>query len=139
MSEDIRWIQRFDNFQRSTKQMENIFEIMDRRPLSELERQGLIKAFEYNYELAWNVVKDFYEYQGVAGIMGSRDAFRQAFKRGLVSDGKVWMDMVEDRIKTIHTYHEEVAGEVLQHIIDHYFSALVGLRNTLLEWLKNHE
>lgn len=112
---------------------------MDRRPLSELERQGLIKAFEYNYELAWNVVKDFYEYQGVAGIMGSRDAFRQAFKRGLVSDGKVWMDMVEDRIKTIHTYHEEVAGEVLQHIIDHYFSALVGLRNTLLEWLKNHE
>lgn len=139
MTEDIRWIQRLDNFQRSIKQLENAFAIMDERDLTELERQGLIQAFEYNYELAWNVIKDFYTYQGVMGIAGSRDAFRQAFKRGLVSDGEVWMKMVDDRIKTVHTYNEEVAEEILKHIVDDYFSAFVGLRDTLLKWLRDHE
>ena len=48
------------------------------RPLSELEQQGLIQAFEFTHELSWLLLKDFLVYQGVSDISGSRDAVREA-------------------------------------------------------------
>ena len=136
MTEDIRWIQRFDNFKRSLKQLEMAFELLEERELNELEKQGFIQAFEYNFELAWNVIKDFYEYQGVTNIQGSRDAFRVAFERGLIGGGDknvgdIWMDMIKKRQLSVHTYHEEVANEILNAIIDDYAYQLFELKKTL--------
>ncbi len=135
MTEDIRWIQRFDNFQRSLRQLEMAFGLMEERELSELETQGLIQAFEYNFELAWNVIKDFYEYQGVTDIQGSRDAFRLAYERGLISEGDIWMDMIKKRQLTVHTYNEEVAAEIAQAIVDDYGRLFMALREALMEQL----
>lgn len=135
MTEDIRWVQRFDNFRRSLKQLESAFDIMEARELNDLEQQGLIQAFEYNYELAWNVIKDFYEYQGVTDIQGSRDAFRLAYERGLIADGDIWMDMVKKRQLTVHTYNEEVADEIAQAIVDDYGRQFVLLKEALLKHL----
>lgn len=137
MSDDIRWIQRFDNFQRSLKQLEMAFDLMEERELNELEKQGVIQAFEYNYELAWNVIKDFYEYQGVTGIQGSRDAFRLAFERGLIVDGHIWMDMVKKRQLTVHTYNKETSELILNAIIDDYYCQLSTLMKTLTDYLKH--
>lgn len=121
MTQDIRWIQRFDNFQRALKQLEMAFAIMEARELNELEQQGVIQAFEYNYELAWNVIKDFYQYQGVTDIQGSRDAFRLAFERGLIKDGEIWMDMIKKRQLTTHTYNRETSEKILTAIVDDYY------------------
>lgn len=41
---DIRWHQRFSNFQKALSQFN---EFIDKKQLSKLEEQGLIKAFEY--------------------------------------------------------------------------------------------
>lgn len=82
---DIRWKQRFANYQKALAQLSKFVE---KNNLNELEEQGVIKAFEYTYELAWNVMKDYYEYQGEKDIQGSRDAIRLAFKRGLIADGE---------------------------------------------------
>lgn len=82
---DIRWKQRFSNFKKALSQLSKFIE---KRDLNELEEQGLIQAFEYTYELAWNVIKDYYEFQGTAAIQGSRDAFRLALNRGLLKDGR---------------------------------------------------
>ena len=138
MTEDIRWVQRFDNFQRSMKQLDNAMALMAERELSELERQGVIQAFEYNYELAWNVLKDFYEYQGELGIQGSRDAIRVAFNRGLIADGKVWMDMIKSRALTVHTYNEDVTEEILEDIVNRYYPAFVALRESLRSYQEEH-
>lgn len=135
MTEDIRWIQRFDNFKRSLKQLELAFVLMDERELNDLEKQGVIQAFEYNYELAWNTIKDFYRYQGVTGIQGSRDAFRLAFERGLISEGDIWMDMIKKRQLTSHTYNEAVVVEILDAIIDDYYHQFIALRDALTEQL----
>jgi len=135
MIDDIRWIQRFDNFKRSLKQLDQAFEWMDERELNELEKQGVIQAFEYNYELAWNVIKDFYQHQGVTNIQGSRDAFRLAFERGLISEGEIWMDMIKKRQLTSHTYNEDVAVEIMAAIIDDYYQQFLALRDALLEQL----
>ncbi|AMV73632.1 nucleotidyltransferase substrate binding protein [Desulfuromonas carbonis] len=138
MTEDIRWMQRFDNFQRSMKQLDKAMALMAERDLSELERQGVIQAFEYNYELAWNVLKDFYEYQGELGIHGSRDAIRVAFNRGLIADGKVWMDMIKSRALTVHTYNEDVTEAILEDIVNRYYPAFVALRESLRRYQEEH-
>lgn len=91
-SQDIRWKQRFSNYQKALSQLK---EFIDKRNLSKLETQGLLKSFEYTYELAWNTMKDFYESQGESNIQGSRNAIRLAFKRGLILDGENWMNMIQ--------------------------------------------
>ncbi len=80
--------------------------------LDEIIKEGLIQRFEYTYERAWNVMKDYALYQGNSEIGGSRDAIRNAFSLNLISDGDMWMDMIKSRIKTSHTYNDETAQEI---------------------------
>ncbi|WP_127470376.1 nucleotidyltransferase substrate binding protein [Thiomicrorhabdus aquaedulcis] len=130
-SQDIRWIQRFDNFKRALKQLDNAVTLKSQRDLSELEEQGMIQAFEYNYELVWNVIKDFYEYQGELSIQGSRDAFRLAFKRGLIQDEKVWFDMIKSRALSVHTHNEETSLKLVADIEAKYYPAFCQLKQDL--------
>ena len=122
---DIRWEQRFANYQKALNQLQKF---IDKGKLSELEEQGLIKAFEYTYELAWNTIKDFLEYKGQTDIYGSRDAIRKAFELGLIEDGEGWMDMLKSRNVTSHTYNEETAREIYQAVVEVYYSLFKQLR-----------
>jgi nucleotidyltransferase substrate binding protein (TIGR01987 family) len=128
MQEDIRWMQRFANFSKALGQLAKFIE---KGQLNELEKQGLIQAFEYTYELAWNTIKDYFEDQGETTIYGSRDAFRLAFRRGLIENGKTWMDMIKSRTLTTHTYNEEIAEAIVSEIVNSYFEEFMGLRDTL--------
>lgn len=133
MSEDIRWKQRFSNYQKALAQLQKF---IDKGELSDLEEQGLIKSFEYTYELAWNTMKDFLEYQGQSDIYGSRDTFRKAFQINLVQDGESWMDMLKSRNKTSHTYNEETAKEISNAVFNIYHPLFCQLReklNTLID------
>ena len=119
VNHDIRWVQRFANFKKALRQLQKF---IDKGELSELEKQGLIKAFENTFELAWNTLKDFLEYKGQADIYGSRDVIRQAFKFDLIGDGESWMDMFKSRNKTSHTYNEETAQEICRAVQNVYYS-----------------
>ncbi len=125
---DIRWEQRFSNYKKALKQMG---EFLKEPALNKLEEQGLVKAFEYTFELAWNTLKDFLEYQGISGIIGSRDAIRKAFSEGIVKDGHVWMQMIESRNKTSHTYNEVTAKEIVKDVQSQYYPAFCELEQTL--------
>ncbi|MDZ4185823.1 MAG: nucleotidyltransferase substrate binding protein [Desulfuromonadales bacterium] len=128
MSDDIRWIQRFDNYSKALRQLTKFIE---KSELNELEQQGLIQCFEYTYELAWNTMKDLFEAQGEMSIMGSRDAFRLAFKRGLIEDGETWMEMIKSRVLTSHTYNEDIADEISCKIMTLYYPEFVLLHQRL--------
>ncbi|MFA5815969.1 MAG: nucleotidyltransferase substrate binding protein [Bacteroidales bacterium] len=128
---DLRWKQRFVNFTKALSQLEKFIKKGDE--LNELEVQGMIQAFEYTFELAWNLIKDYYEYQGATEIQGSRDAFRLAFKRGLIVEGESWMKMIESRSKTSHTYNEETAEEIADAILTSYFFMFKELHKTILK------
>ena len=116
---DVRWIQRFANFQKAFSQLTKF---IDKAELSELEEQGLIKAFEYTFELAWTTLKDFLEYRGQSEIYGSRDAIRKAFQLNLIDDGEDWMDMLISRNRTSHTYNKETADEICRAVKKVYYS-----------------
>lgn len=128
-NEEIRWKQRFQNYSKALAQLQEFYE--KGQDLNHMEEQGMIKAFEYTYELAWNTIKDFYEAQGEAGLQGSRDAFQLAYKRGLIKDGALWMQMLKDRNRTSHTYNEETADEIAASILAQYYHAFVALKTEL--------
>ncbi len=88
--------------------------------LSDLERQGLIQAFEFTHELAWNTLKDFLESRGAAKLYGSKDATRDAFAKGLIVNGEEWMAMIQSRNRSSHTYNENTAKEVAEAILSSY-------------------
>ena len=131
---DLRWRQRFDNFERALQVLERGVDLARQRPLSELEQQGLIQAFEFSHELAWNLLKDDLHYQGIAGIIGSRDATRLAFQNGLILDGEGWMAMIKARNQSSHTYNLEQAKAIARDVVDRYLPLLSALRERFTAW-----
>lgn len=145
--EDIRWEQRFSNYVKAFNKLDQAVtkikedyaidedgNIDDDEFLDDIIKEGLIKRFEYTYELVWNVMKDYAEFQGNPNVGGSRDAFREALQLKLISDGKVWMDMIISRNKTSHTYDEDTADEIFSKVINDYhpvFKAFLDKMETL--------
>lgn len=135
---DVRWIQRFNHYLQALTQLREAVTLAQQRPLSKLEEQGLIQAFEFTHELAWNTLKDFLEHRGVQNLYGSRDATREAFKTGLIENGETWMDMVKSRNLTLHTYDEKTATEIVAAIRSAYYAEFEALA-TKLEQLKSQQ
>jgi nucleotidyltransferase substrate binding protein (TIGR01987 family) len=150
MERDIRWEQRFTNFRKALKKMseavlyikneidEKEFEIQSdedikEEVLEEIIKEGLIQRFEYTYEMAWNVMKDYALYQGNSELAGSRDAIRYAFSTNLIKNGEMWMDMMKSRIKTSHTYNEETANEIYFKILNEYYNAFKEFEKVMEE------
>jgi nucleotidyltransferase substrate binding protein (TIGR01987 family) len=128
---DIRWKQRFQNFQKAFAQLTQAVELSRQRPLTKLEEQGMIQAFEYTHELAWNTLKDFIESRGTANIFGSRDATRAAFALGLIEQGDIWMQMIQSRNETTHTYNEETVRQIVAAITASYAAEFARLQEKL--------
>lgn len=126
-SQHLRWVQRLGNYEKALESLTSAIDLSKERPLSDLEKQGLIQAFEFTHELAWNVMKDFFDYQGTQNITGSRDATREAFSKGLLEDGEGWMAMIQSRNKTSHTYNKAVAEEIIEAIQGSYYALFVTL------------
>lgn len=127
---DVRWEQRFDSYQKALLQLTKFIE---KGELNELEKQGLIQAFEYTHELAWKLLKDFLSEQGIQNIYGSKIATKEAFKLELIEDGEAWMDMIKDRNRTSHTYNPETAQEIALSTTKRYFPLFVSLKQKMEE------
>jgi nucleotidyltransferase substrate binding protein (TIGR01987 family) len=135
-TQDIRWIQRFSHFTKALSQLREAVALAQERPLSKLEEQGLIQAFEFTHELARNTLKDFLEERSVQNLYCSRDATREAFKTGLIVNGEPWMNMIQSRNLTSHTYDEAIASKIASAIRATYFAEFEALRIKLEELKK---
>jgi nucleotidyltransferase substrate binding protein (TIGR01987 family) len=130
LNEDIRWEQRFSNYRKALNQLDKFIE---KGQLSDLEKQGLIQAFEYTFELAWNTLKNYLEFQGITNIIGSRDTIREAFNTELITDGEVWMNMIKSRNLTSHSYNEDTAEEIVNDIQGSYIFSFHSLAKKMEE------
>lgn len=131
--QDVRWKQRFQNYRQALQTLRRAVALAGQRPLSELEQQGLIQGFEFTHELAWNVLKDYLEAQGFVGIIGSKNATREAFKNGLIADGQPWMDMIKARNLTSHTYNTAIAEGIVRDILSRFFQAFEEMETRFTE------
>ena len=123
-SSDIRWIQRFHNYEKALSHLEKALQL--KNP-DFLQKAGIIQLFEMSFELAWNVVKDYLEDQGFVDVKSPRSALKKGFEVGLIADGHRWMELLIDRNLTAHTYDEEKATEVENLIHHKYFPLLKAL------------
>ncbi len=128
---DICWHQRLQNFQKALSQLNEDAEIFNQRELSRIEKQGLIKAFEFTYELSWTVIKDYFYNQGNNSITGARDAIREAFQQGLIVDGETWMEMIKSRNRTSNTYNEDTANQIASKIVNSYVILFINFGNKM--------
>lgn len=135
--QDIRWQQRFQNYLKAFLLLEQAVIQYQNEGMSDLEEQGLIQRFEFTHELAWNVLKDYFEYQGNSTITGSRDAVREAFHKGLIADGEGWMDMIKSRNKSLHTYNQEIANEIVHNVVEYYYVLFLNFKERMNQ-LKDH-
>ena len=127
MDKNIRWKQRFQNFEKAFHQLESARKIAK---LSDIERAGLIQFFEVTFELAWKTLKDYLESQGVR-VDSPRETIKQAFQMNLIQNGHVWMDALENRNLTTHTYDEAISLKVEHLIKEKYFPLLQQVYSTL--------
>lgn len=132
MNSDIRWKQRFDNFDRAFVLLREALE-HGLAALSQLEKEGTIQRFEIAFELAWKTMKDYLEENGlVVNPATPRNIIKEAFAAKLFDDGQVWIDMMLHRNLLSHTYDIKVFEEVLQAVAQRYLPALDRLHELLL-------
>jgi nucleotidyltransferase substrate binding protein (TIGR01987 family) len=133
MENDIRWKQRFQNYKNALMLLEDGIEYYKTNPV-DIVKEGIIQRFEFTHELAWKAMKDFLEYEGITGIIGSRSATREAFNKGLISNGQEWMNMIESRNDTIHTYNSDILEIEFTKIV----SAYLGLFRDFQKAMQNY-
>ena len=113
-------------------------ELTKERELSNLEKQGLVQAYEFTQELSWKVLKDFMQSRGTQDLFGSKDAVREAFKIGVIENGDIWMDMIKSRNLTSHTYNESAIEEIIDLIVNKYYEEF-KIFNKRMDKLKEKE
>lgn len=131
-NEDIRWIQRFHNYRKALDRLTEAILLSEERPLSELEQQGLIKAFEFTFDLAWKTLQDFLrknERQNSNG--GPSVIIVQALEDGYIKNEEGWKSLKQSREMSTHTYDEETADEIAENIVEVYHDLFVQLETRL--------
>jgi len=122
-NKDIRWKQRFENFEKSYLQLQRTLEIT---APSEAERAGLVQFFEITFELAWKLLKDYLEEQGFV-VKSPKETIKQALQIDLIEPGHTWIDALADRNLVEHTYDEKTAIAIDTKIRNDYFPLFKGL------------
>lgn len=119
-NKDVRWKQRFQNFEQSISSLE---EAVNKKNLSDLEKAGVIKFYEFTFEIAWKTVKDFLEEKDIT-VKFPRDTIKEGFFYEIINDGDIWLDMLEKRNLMSHTYSKANAELAYGLIVDDYFKEL---------------
>ena len=129
-TDEARWKQRLDSFGMALKKLS---EACAQDSYSDLERAGLIKTFEFCFELSWNVLKDLLFYEGHEEKV-PRGAIRRSFETGYINeqDCETLLGALDKRNVLSHAYREDEAIEVTMLIQDHYHPVLVRLHSTLI-------
>jgi nucleotidyltransferase substrate binding protein (TIGR01987 family) len=128
--EDIRWQQRFQNFEKALLSLNGI---QGDRVFSDIEIDGFIQRFEITFELAWKVLQDYFYEQGYTEYKEPKKVLTKAFQDGLFEEGELWLSMLEDRNILTHVYDYNKSREVFEHIKNQYFHLL----NQFYERFKN--
>ncbi|MCH8537890.1 MAG: nucleotidyltransferase substrate binding protein [Alkalimonas sp.] len=131
--QDIRWQQRFQNFKRAFALLTEAME-QDITQFNQLEKEGVIQRFEFTFELAWKVLKDKMEHDGLTlDQISPRAVVRLAYQAKYIEDADVWLRMIGDRNLMSHTYDSAKFEVVLQAIAKEYLPMLSEWQLSLME------
>ena len=121
MNNELRWKQRFQNFEKAFEVFQRRIDEYERDPYSESHQMSLIQAFEILIELSWKTLKDYLENEGYDRVKNSKQAIRQAFQDEIIHDAESWMEALQKRNITSHTYEPEILIDVIEFIENTYY------------------
>ncbi len=127
MNNELRWKQRFQNFEKAYNTFYRILNDSEYDPNDEVVQMALVKSFEFTYELAWNTMKDYLENEGYDDVNNSKKAIRTAFQAELINNPEIWMEMVQKRNLTSHAYNAVILKEAVEFIKDEFYPAVQKL------------
>ncbi len=128
MDTDVRWKQRFENYKTALELLREALDRIDH--LSRLEKEGTVQRFEFTLELAWKTLKDYLEYSGVLLSQTTpKHVIREAFSAKIISDGQLWIDMLDCRNRLSHTYDEVAFDVAVQEMANRYVEGFEELYN----------
>ena len=133
MQEKPRWQYRFDNYGRAFSLLREAFELQQERPLSDLEKEGVIQRFEYTWELAWKTMKDYLENEGVVlEKITPKAVIVAALEARIIIRQEDWMRALDDRNRMSHVYSRTVFARIANNIEQSYLSLFDQLYEKLL-------
>jgi nucleotidyltransferase substrate binding protein (TIGR01987 family) len=130
MNNDLRWRQRFQNFEKAFLLVDEIADV-ESETLSQLEKEGVVQRFEILIELSWKVLKDYLENEGYDNVKNGKQAIRQAFVDELITDAERWMNALQKRNLTSHTYNDEVLAQTITFIQQDFYPIVRDLYQRL--------
>lgn len=119
MSDGTRWRQRFENLSNAYQQLQLALTAVTKEPHNKLYQIALVGAFQFTFELCWKTLKDYLKFQGVDESL-PREVIKQAFHHQLITDGQLWLDMLDARNLMAHVYQEQKALETVKDIQEKY-------------------
>jgi len=133
MTEDIRWKQRFQNFEGAYKLLDEAM-AGGSGELSDLEKEGVVQRFEYTFELAWKTLRDYLENSGlVIAPITPRNVIKEAHAAKFLSKGQIWIDMLDHRNLLSHTYDQGEFERAIVQLESTYLPAIRALYERLKE------
>ena len=126
MFTSIRWQQRFQNFEKAFQRLEEGIERINETPDDQLLMAGLVQTYEFTMELGWKTTKDYLEELGYE-LVGPKIVMKQAVEAKIVRSGRMWMEAIDHRNETSHTYNRKIAEKVIKKIKSDYFQMLKEL------------
>ncbi len=121
---DIRWKQRFHNFENSRTQLYNACYSYQKEPFNKQLQIGLISSFEFTFKLAWKTVRDYLIYQGVRDVTFPREVIKKGFSYEIIEDGQMWINIIGDTALIEYSSNEELIGTAISHITPSYMKAV---------------
>ena len=131
-NEDIRWIQRFNNYRKALARLGEAVALAEERDLSDLEQQGLIQGFEFTFDLAWKTLQDYLRHHKRPNDNGGPNVIiEQALTDGIIKGDDLWKAMKKSRDLTSHSYDGDTADDIAENILDTYQGLFIQLETRL--------
>ena len=129
-----RWLYRFDNYKRAFGLLREAMETREVRELTQLEKEGVIQRFEYTWELAWKLIKDYLEHEGIVlDKVTPASVLRAALQAKVIDDGESWMRALDARNKMSHTYDFKIFEATIQEIYKTYLALFDALHLAMMK------
>jgi len=100
--------------------------------VTERDRAGVIQAFEFTFEQCWKTFQRILVAQGY-DAHSPRESLKGAMQLKIIqaSDEEIWLQMLRDRNLTSHLYHEKLAIEIADRIVNDYLPLLMMVHQSL--------
>lgn len=108
-------------------------------PNSEVMKAGIIKMYEFTWELSWKTLKEFIEDQNIEFLPSPRQTIKEAYQLNLLENDETWMSILDDRNVMNHTYDQMKADVLVPKIINEYFDSFKVLKEKLTELATDYE